>query len=162
MSKTFAARRLEIVNSRPSVLHVKERWPALFLESQVFAEYQRINNQRLSVELYAALDKHTERLLALATEMQGKSGRSAQKICSILKAYSQQTRDINVDRIAVLLVSTSAAARRRRRAVLHLQVLREGADQGPAFGRSAAIVSIIADSEDESIVPFHPLEVKRH
>ncbi|KAL7382087.1 hypothetical protein ABVT39_016834 [Epinephelus coioides] len=102
MNKTFAARRLEIVNSSPSVEHVQERWPALFLEHQVRAEYQRITNQQLRVELYAALDQHTDRLLATAREMQGKSGRCAQKISSILKAYSQQTQDINVDRIAVL------------------------------------------------------------
>lgn len=35
MSKTFAARRFEIVNSSPSVAHVQERWPALFQEHQV-------------------------------------------------------------------------------------------------------------------------------
>ncbi|KAI3363584.1 hypothetical protein L3Q82_001178 [Scortum barcoo] len=140
MSKTFAARRLEIVNSRPSVLHVKERWPALFLESQVFAEYQRINNQRLSVELYAALDKHTERLLALATEMQGKSGRKCPEDLLHLKGI-----------LSVLLQEDDAEL---------FCTCKESADQGPAFGRSAAIVSIIADSEDESIVPFHPLEVK--
>lgn len=35
MSKTFSARRLEIVNSSPSVAQVQERWPALFLEHKV-------------------------------------------------------------------------------------------------------------------------------
>ncbi|MEQ2313234.1 hypothetical protein AMECASPLE_039632 [Ameca splendens] len=66
MSKTFAARRLEIVNSSPSVQHLQERWPALLLEHQVCTEYQRITNQKLKTELYAALDSHTNSLLALA------------------------------------------------------------------------------------------------
>ncbi|KAL7381377.1 hypothetical protein ABVT39_004934 [Epinephelus coioides] len=154
MNKTFAARRLEIVNSSPSVEHVQERWPALFLEHQVRAEYQRITNQQLRVELYAALDQHTDRLLAIAREMQGKSGRCAQKISSILKAYSQQTQDINVDRIAVLRC---------------LPVLLQEDDSelfytckegDPTIKRSAAIVSIIADSEDVNMVPYHPREVK--
>lgn len=46
---------------------------------QVCAEYQRITNQQLRLELYASLDQHTDRLLAIASEMQGKSGLCAQK-----------------------------------------------------------------------------------
>ncbi|MEQ2219890.1 hypothetical protein XENOCAPTIV_027246, partial [Xenoophorus captivus] len=36
----------------------------------------------------------------------------------------------------------------------------EGEDQGPTIKRSAAIVSIIGDSEDMNTVSFHPQEVK--
>ncbi|MEQ2205127.1 hypothetical protein XENOCAPTIV_026215, partial [Xenoophorus captivus] len=67
-----------------------------------------------------------------------------------------QTQNISVDRVASL-----------RCLPLHLQddtelfyTCKEGEDQGPTIKGSAAIVSIIGDSEDMNTVPFHPQEVK--
>ncbi|KAK5621527.1 hypothetical protein CRENBAI_002858 [Crenichthys baileyi] len=71
----------------------------------------------------------------------------------MLKTYSKQTQNISVDWVAAL--------------PLHLQddtelfyTCKEGEDQWPTMKRSAAIVSIIGDSEDVNTVPFHPQEVK--
>uniref|UniRef100_A0A674BXC1 Uncharacterized protein n=1 Tax=Salmo trutta TaxID=8032 RepID=A0A674BXC1_SALTR len=71
--KTFALRRKEIVKSSPSVEHLRTRWPALFLEVQLHAEFQRITNQSLQQTFYTALDHHTPRLLTLFREKEGKS-----------------------------------------------------------------------------------------
>ncbi|XP_024245938.1 uncharacterized protein LOC112225993 [Oncorhynchus tshawytscha] len=73
MQKTFALRRQEIVQSSPTVEHLRTRWPALFLEAQVHAEFQRITNQSLQQTFYSALDHHTPRLLTLFREEEGKS-----------------------------------------------------------------------------------------
>ncbi|XP_020359599.1 uncharacterized protein LOC109906345 [Oncorhynchus kisutch] len=79
MQKTFALRHQEIVQSSPTVEHLRTRWPALFLEAQVHAEFQRITNQSLQQTFYSALDHHTPRLLTLFREKEGKSTESVQR-----------------------------------------------------------------------------------
>uniref|UniRef100_A0A3P8U843 Uncharacterized protein n=1 Tax=Amphiprion percula TaxID=161767 RepID=A0A3P8U843_AMPPE len=63
MDQTFSLRRKEIVEEQPSVM--MERWPALFTESQVFAEFYRVASKNLKKDFYEALDHHTTRLIDL-------------------------------------------------------------------------------------------------
>ncbi|XP_020359725.2 uncharacterized protein LOC109906433 [Oncorhynchus kisutch] len=107
MQKTFALRRQEIVQSSPTVEHLRTRWPALFLEAQVHAEFQRITNQSLQQTFYSALDHHTPRLLTLFREKEGKSTTHGGKFSSILRVYNEQftsqgENNITVTRSAVL------------------------------------------------------------
>ncbi|CDQ82999.1 unnamed protein product [Oncorhynchus mykiss] len=90
MQKTFALRRQEIVQSSPTVEHLRTRWPALFLEAQVHAEFQRITNHSLQQTFYSALDHHTPRLLTLFREEEGKSTTHGGKFSSILRVYNEQ------------------------------------------------------------------------
>ncbi|KAL0985093.1 hypothetical protein UPYG_G00152820 [Umbra pygmaea] len=103
MQNTFALRRQEIVKSSPPVEHLQTRWPALFLEAQVHAEFQRITNQSLKQTFYAALDLHTPRLLTLFREKEGKSATHGGKFSSILRVYNEQgEKNLQVARAAVL------------------------------------------------------------
>ncbi|XP_055758927.1 sterile alpha motif domain-containing protein 3-like isoform X2 [Salvelinus fontinalis] len=108
MQKTFAFRRQEIVKSSPSVEHLRTRWPALFLEAQVHAEFQRITNQSLQQTFYAALDLHTPRLLTLFREKEGKSTTHGGKFSSILRVYNEQVGELSnpgiLDGVSILSV----------------------------------------------------------
>ncbi|XP_010901889.1 uncharacterized protein LOC105029970 [Esox lucius] len=103
MHNTFALRRQEIVKSSPPVEHLQTRWPALFLEDQVHAEFQRITNQSLQQTFYDALDQHTPRLLTLFREKEGKSATHGGKFSSLLRVYKEKgVKNITVARSAVL------------------------------------------------------------
>ncbi|XP_039473680.1 uncharacterized protein LOC120442036 [Oreochromis aureus] len=54
MMRTFALRREEIVTTSPPVSELKDRWPALFHETQLYFEFHRITNQNLPHVFYAA------------------------------------------------------------------------------------------------------------
>uniref|UniRef100_A0A667YYQ7 PB1 domain-containing protein n=1 Tax=Myripristis murdjan TaxID=586833 RepID=A0A667YYQ7_9TELE len=64
MNNTFPLRRKEIVEEEPLVAQVKERWPALFSEQQVYAEFNRVVTKDLQVDFFEALDCHTPRFEA--------------------------------------------------------------------------------------------------
>ncbi|XP_034037397.1 uncharacterized protein LOC117520189 [Thalassophryne amazonica] len=65
MDETFSLRRREIVVQEPAVQSMMERWPALFMERQVFAEFNRIASKNLEGDFYEALDKHAPRFINL-------------------------------------------------------------------------------------------------
>ncbi|MEQ2192569.1 hypothetical protein XENOCAPTIV_013789 [Xenoophorus captivus] len=58
MMCTFALRREEIITTSPAVSELKDRWPALFYETQLYSEFHRITNQHLPHVFYAALDEY--------------------------------------------------------------------------------------------------------
>ncbi|XP_057702201.1 uncharacterized protein LOC130921875 [Corythoichthys intestinalis] len=63
MNNTFPLRRKEIVE--PLVAEVKERWPALFSERQIEAEFARITSVDLKGSLCAGIDQYLVRFLEL-------------------------------------------------------------------------------------------------
>uniref|UniRef100_A0A673A2K9 Uncharacterized protein n=1 Tax=Sphaeramia orbicularis TaxID=375764 RepID=A0A673A2K9_9TELE len=65
MQRTFALRHEEIVHCAPPIAELKDRWPALFCEAQLYSEFHRITNQNLPFSFFAALDKYTPQLLKL-------------------------------------------------------------------------------------------------
>ncbi|XP_055013188.1 uncharacterized protein LOC129410070 [Boleophthalmus pectinirostris] len=65
MDLTFSLRRKEIVEMQPLVKEVQERWPALFFEDQICAEFMRITTKNLLETFMAALDTYSIRLIKL-------------------------------------------------------------------------------------------------
>uniref|UniRef100_A0A1A8I420 Si:dkeyp-2c8.3 n=1 Tax=Nothobranchius kuhntae TaxID=321403 RepID=A0A1A8I420_NOTKU len=93
MNITFPLRRKEIVENQPLVAEVKERWPALFKEQQIEAEFARLTSVDLKKSFFSGLDQHLPRFLELFKAKSGKSaGLSRQLKClddsSILRKRS--------------------------------------------------------------------------
>ncbi|KAK7925290.1 hypothetical protein WMY93_007600 [Mugilogobius chulae] len=80
MDKTFPIRRQEIVNSAPPVKVIRERWPALFTEKQIIAEFSRITTLSLENNFYEALDRYTPQFLKLFKSKKGSKGGKLSKI----------------------------------------------------------------------------------
>ncbi|XP_055032097.1 sterile alpha motif domain-containing protein 3-like [Misgurnus anguillicaudatus] len=99
MDSTFALRRKEIIHSEPPVSEILEKWPALFTESQIFAEFHRISGKNLRSEFYAALDKHSARFLEIFRKKGGTQGRTLDEI---LRQVDLKSSDVSCVRTAVL------------------------------------------------------------
>ncbi|KAL2084824.1 hypothetical protein ACEWY4_020342 [Coilia grayii] len=65
METTFSLRRKEIVQDQPLVSTIKQRWPGLFFEEEVCAEFFRINRIDLKSTFLTSLDNHTQGLLTM-------------------------------------------------------------------------------------------------
>lgn len=96
MGKTFALRRLDVVDDSLSVQDLKERWPALFWKDQVKDEFQRLTAVPLEQKFLAKLDAYTPRLIEV---MKAKGGVAGIKMRPMLEALSQlqcvsQRRDL--------------------------------------------------------------------
>ncbi|XP_023138642.3 uncharacterized protein LOC111576907 [Amphiprion ocellaris] len=101
MQHTFALRREEVVKSAPPIAEIKERWPALFCESQVYSEFNRIANQNLPYSFFAAIDKCTPQLLKLYKKR--RTGNFGEKMEQLLMGYEEQDKsNITAARIAAL------------------------------------------------------------
>ncbi|KAJ8351759.1 hypothetical protein SKAU_G00232350 [Synaphobranchus kaupii] len=101
MQRTFPLRREEIVTLAPPIAELKERWPALFSEAQLYGEFHRITNQSLQYSFFAALDKNTPQLLELYKER--KTGAFGKKMADLMMAYDEQDKnDISATRTAAL------------------------------------------------------------
>ncbi|RXM96314.1 hypothetical protein EOD39_15836 [Acipenser ruthenus] len=93
MQTTFVLRRQEVVTNRPPVRDILERWPALHLESQVYAEFQRITNQNLPNIFYEELDRHTLCLMTLYRQRASKTGKTSDALADILMIHDLQVED---------------------------------------------------------------------
>ncbi|KAL6490532.1 hypothetical protein MHYP_G00008770 [Metynnis hypsauchen] len=74
MDQTFPLRRWEIVEEGPPVKTLKERWPALFTERQVFAEFNRIATTNLQNNFFDAMDHYTPRFVTIFKSKKGTVG----------------------------------------------------------------------------------------
>ncbi|TWW62188.1 hypothetical protein D4764_04G0008350, partial [Takifugu flavidus] len=52
------------------------RWPALFTEKQVYAEFKRVVTKNLQGDLFEALDRHTPRLVGIFRAKKGSVGQT--------------------------------------------------------------------------------------
>ncbi|XP_033966395.1 uncharacterized protein [Pseudochaenichthys georgianus] len=103
MQTTFALRRQTIVRTCPPVNELMDLWPALKMESEVYAEFQRITNQNLPNTFYAAFDRHLPRLMAIFREKASKTGKTAEALADIFKIHDEQElHDINTRRTTVI------------------------------------------------------------
>ncbi|RXN24230.1 sterile alpha motif domain-containing 3 [Labeo rohita] len=103
MQMTFALRRNEIITSSSPVKEILGRWPALRLESQVCAEFQRITNQNLTNTFYAELDRHSFRLMTLYRQRAAKTGKTADALAEFLRVHDlQDQHDVHTRRTTVL------------------------------------------------------------
>ncbi|XP_073668726.1 uncharacterized protein [Paramisgurnus dabryanus] len=99
MDSTYALRRQELVNSEPPVKDTIERWPALFTESQVMAEFCRLTSKNLKIEFFKELDKYTPRCLDI---FKSKGGRAGQTLKAYLHQVAPGNTDVTAKRTAVL------------------------------------------------------------
>uniref|UniRef100_A0A9J8D3G6 Uncharacterized protein n=1 Tax=Cyprinus carpio carpio TaxID=630221 RepID=A0A9J8D3G6_CYPCA len=65
MSSTYSLWRQEIVENEPPVYEMKKRWPAIFCERQISAEFNRLMSLDLSKSFYEGLDRNLPKLLCL-------------------------------------------------------------------------------------------------
>ncbi|XP_041482320.1 uncharacterized protein LOC121429408 [Lytechinus variegatus] len=98
MAKTFPLRRKEIVGDRPLVSTLKERWPGLFGESQIKAEFMRITTKPLSATFFRKFDNISHRLISICRSKGGALGKKLQEIMQPL----EETGDINKRREVIL------------------------------------------------------------
>ncbi|XP_041840820.1 uncharacterized protein LOC121639564 [Melanotaenia boesemani] len=98
MARTFAYRRQEVVNQEPRVKDFMERWPALFREKEINAEFQRLVALPLEQTFFAQLDKYSDQLIHV---IQAKGGATREKTANIMQTLNQAD-DIHLQRECVL------------------------------------------------------------
>ncbi|KAL7837452.1 hypothetical protein SRHO_G00271630 [Serrasalmus rhombeus] len=69
MERTFAYRRHEVIEDKPFMADFKERWPALFSECEVEAEFARITTVPLISKFMQQLDHHSSQLIKEKEEL---------------------------------------------------------------------------------------------
>ncbi|KAF3847130.1 hypothetical protein F7725_020158 [Dissostichus mawsoni] len=89
MAHTFAYRRQEVVNQEPGIKDFKDRWPALFQQKEINAEFQRIMTIPLEEKFMAQLDIHSSQLI---TVIRAKGGSTRQKTADIMDIFDQDSR----------------------------------------------------------------------
>nr|XP_023690468.1 uncharacterized protein LOC111855556 [Paramormyrops kingsleyae] len=92
MDMTFSMRRREIVHDEPPVSVVMERWPGLFTEPQVYAEFKRITGIDLHTAFHASLDKFSVPLLKMYR------AKESNMITALLESLDEQTTDMTKHR----------------------------------------------------------------
>ncbi|KAL2078046.1 hypothetical protein ACEWY4_025731 [Coilia grayii] len=152
MHRTFALRREEIINSSRPIAELRERWPALFCEAQLYKEVHRITNQNLPFSFFASLDRYTPHLLNLYKQKQ--SGTFGQKMVGLLSDYSKQDKNnVQAARTAVLFGLA-----------LYLkedtsEVFRSCKEADFDKHQKGAVVLLAVTEENASAVPFSPQHV---
>ncbi|XP_051260738.1 uncharacterized protein LOC127366072 [Dicentrarchus labrax] len=84
MEKTFAYRRHEVIEEKPFIAEFKRRWPALFSEQEVEAEFTRITTVPLRSKFMQQLDHHSTRLITIFKRKGGAAGRKIRTIMADL------------------------------------------------------------------------------
>ncbi|XP_026158974.1 uncharacterized protein LOC113128125 [Mastacembelus armatus] len=75
MERTFAYRRQEVIKDMPFIADFKNRWPALFSESEVNAEFTRITTVPLLSTFISRLDHYSSQLIRVFKKKGGTAGR---------------------------------------------------------------------------------------
>ncbi|XP_029302698.1 uncharacterized protein LOC115018037 [Cottoperca gobio] len=86
---TLAYRRQEVVNQEPSIKDFKDRWPALFQQKEINAEFQRITAVPLEEKFMAQLDMHSSQLIRVICT---NGGATRQKTADIINTLDQNSR----------------------------------------------------------------------
>ncbi|XP_051996479.1 uncharacterized protein LOC127653727 [Xyrauchen texanus] len=115
MGKTFSHRRLEIVEQRPLIEDFVNRWPALFQQSEVNAEFMRITTKPLQSNFMSQLDHFSNKLMQI---FKSKGGVKGQRIKEVLS-------------ITDLAPATEDAERDLATTVMGIYVIRSDGDQEP-------------------------------
>ncbi|TDH04525.1 hypothetical protein EPR50_G00133540 [Perca flavescens] len=69
--------------SCPPVNDLMDLWPALKIESELHAEFQRITNQNLPNTCYAELDRHLPLMMTLFRQKAPITGKTADALAEI-------------------------------------------------------------------------------
>ncbi|XP_054880629.1 uncharacterized protein LOC129355102 isoform X2 [Poeciliopsis prolifica] len=98
MAHTFAYRRQEVVNEEPGIEDFKDRWPALFQQKEINAEFLRLMALPLEQTFFAQLDRLSSQLIKV---IKAKGGATRAKIAGIMRIYDE-VEDIGIRRECVL------------------------------------------------------------
>ncbi|XP_065136952.1 uncharacterized protein [Paramisgurnus dabryanus] len=98
MAKTFAYRRYEIVTEQPNIADFMNRWPTLFQENEINAEFLRITTVPLQIRFFAELDRLSTNLVKV---IKGRGGAIRSKTSQYVLAFDE-TSDINIRRECIL------------------------------------------------------------
>ncbi|GAA6219745.1 uncharacterized protein LOC110972297 [Lates japonicus] len=82
MDITFVLRKEEIVKNEPDISQTVQRWPALFTESQVYLEFNRVAGRNLEEEFFGVLDGLCPRLMEI---FKRKTGRIGKQLADLLQ-----------------------------------------------------------------------------
>ncbi|XP_037835433.1 uncharacterized protein LOC119617661 [Kryptolebias marmoratus] len=86
MARTFAYRRQEVVNEEPGIEDFKDRWPALFQQKEINAEFLRLMALPLEQTFFAQLDRVSSQLIEV---IKAKGGAIRAKIAGTMKIYEE-------------------------------------------------------------------------
>uniref|UniRef100_A0AAV2LPK9 Uncharacterized protein n=1 Tax=Knipowitschia caucasica TaxID=637954 RepID=A0AAV2LPK9_KNICA len=98
MEKTFAHRRRELIEDMPFIAEFKNRWPALFSENQINAEFNRITTVPLLSTFMAQLDHYSSKLMKAFKQKGGAAGRRI----NLIMAAMDQSPTIETRRECIL------------------------------------------------------------
>ncbi|XP_039662648.1 uncharacterized protein LOC120562812 [Perca fluviatilis] len=156
METTFPLRRQTIVMSCPPVNDLMDLWPALKIESELYAEFQRITNQNLPNTCYAELDRYLPRLMTLFRRKASKTGKTADALAEILKIHDEQEiHDIHTKRTTVLHVLPVYL---REDVSGCLRTCTDESDEPELDGVAVGLITFIGD-HDASPVHYHPVRI---
>lgn len=99
MDQTLPLRRREIVEAETPVKTLKERWPALFTERQVYTEFNRVVTKNLQVDFFEALDRHTPRFVEI---FKAKKGSVGQILTKLVQQFDAENHDVTALRTILL------------------------------------------------------------
>ncbi|KAK3549332.1 hypothetical protein QTP70_034560 [Hemibagrus guttatus] len=97
MNITFALRRDEVVKDKPDISQMVQRWPVLFIESQVYLEFNRFVGRNLKEEFFGVVDGLCPNLMKI---FKRKKGRIGQQLAELL----QQTKSTEPTAIRCLVL----------------------------------------------------------
>ncbi|XP_073713966.1 uncharacterized protein [Misgurnus anguillicaudatus] len=98
LAKTFGYRRYEIVTEQPKIADFMNRWPTLFQENEINAEFLRITTVPLQIRFFAELDRLSTNLVKV---IKGRGGAIRSKTSQYVLAFDE-TSDINIRRECIL------------------------------------------------------------
>ncbi|XP_026100116.1 uncharacterized protein LOC113070979 [Carassius auratus] len=156
MQTTFALRRQTIVKTCPPVKELMELWPALKMESEVYAEFQRITNENLPNTFYSELDRHLPRLMTLFRQKASRTGKTSDTLTEILRIHDdQEFHDIHTKRVTVL---HALPVYLREDVSGFLRTCMDTSDEPELLDVAVALLTVIKDN-DTSPVHFQPVKI---
>ncbi|XP_048861283.1 uncharacterized protein LOC125730418 [Brienomyrus brachyistius] len=156
MQTTFALRRQTIVKTCPPVKELMELWPALKMESEVYAEFQRITNQNLPNTFYSELDRHLPRLMTLFRQKASRTGKTSDALTEILKIHDEQeVHDIHTKRVTVL---HALPVYLREDVSEFFKTCTDTSDEPDLLDVSVALLTVVKDN-DTGPVHFQPVKI---
>ncbi|XP_048855995.1 uncharacterized protein LOC125723421 [Brienomyrus brachyistius] len=133
-----------------------ELWPALKMESEVYAEFQRITNQNLPNTFYSELDRHLPRLMTLFRQKASRTGKTSDALTEILKIHDEQeVHDIHTKRVTVL---HALPVYLREDVSEFFKTCTDTSDEPDLLDVSVALLTVVKDN-DTGPVHFQPVKI---
>ncbi|XP_076730410.1 uncharacterized protein LOC112435997 [Maylandia zebra] len=127
------------------------------MESELYAEFQRITNQNLPNTFYAELDRHLPRLMTLFRQKASKTGKTADALAEILRIHNEQEiHDIHTKRTTVLHALPVCL---REDVSGFFRTCTDESDELELDGVEVALFTVISDHDTTSPVHYQPVKI---